>query len=517
MKRILNPLLIMKKSVSILQLIALAGSLPATLHAAAPAGKKPNVILIMTDQQRADAMGCDGNKIIRTPNLDALAHDGYLMSHAYTSAPSSTPARAGLLTGMSPWHHGMLGYANGAEHYRYEMPQMLRDNGYYTLGIGKMHWNPQRVLHGFHATILDESGRVESPYFMSDYRKWFITKAGGLNPDETGLGWNDHGGVAYKLPEELHPTRWTADVAVDVINNYQGEEPLFLKVSFARPHSPYDPPRRVLDMYEGVEMPKPASGDWSADIGAKVTDPDKNPEAAYGQFSPEYVENSRRHYYAAVTFVDEQIGRVIEALKQRGMYDNSIIIFTSDHGDMAGDHNHWRKTYAYEGSARIPMIMKLPKGANTTVTPGSSLDYPVELRDVLPTFLDATGAEVPADMDGKSMLSLVEQKNPQWRKWIDMEHATCYSRDNYWCGLTDGHIKYIFFLPTGKEQLFDLDKDPTESHDLAGEKKSRKLLEQMRSLLAEHLKERGDDWVKDGKILTRDKTLLYSPNFPDKR
>src|SRR5574344_324924 len=141
---------------------------------------RPHIILIMTDQQRGDALGCAGNECVITPNIDRLAADGHLFCNAYTASPSSTPARAGMLTGMSPWHHGLLGYGQVAEHYKYEMPQMLKDIGYHTFGIGKMHWYPQNALHGYEATILDESGRVESPYFISDYHKWFNMQAFGL-------------------------------------------------------------------------------------------------------------------------------------------------------------------------------------------------------------------------------------------------------------------------------------------------------------------------------------------------
>ena len=153
---------------------------------------KPHIILIMTDQQRGDALGCMGNKAVISPNIDRLAQEGSLFVSGYSSAPSSTPGRAGLLTGMSPWHHGMLGYGRMALKYRYEMPQMLRNLGYYTFGIGKMHWFPQKALHGFHATLIDESGRVESPDFISDYREWFQLRAPGKDPDLTGIGWNDH-------------------------------------------------------------------------------------------------------------------------------------------------------------------------------------------------------------------------------------------------------------------------------------------------------------------------------------
>ena len=491
------------------------GTALGTAFAAQPV--KPHIILLMTDQHRADAMGCAGNPAILTPNIDALASDGNLFVNGYSSCPSSTPARAGLLTGQSPWQHGMLGYANVAPKYPCEMPQMLRDLGYFTFGIGKMHWHPQNALHGFHGTLLDESGREESPGFISDYRKWFMTQAPGADPDKTGIGWNDHGARVYQLPERVHPTVWTGEKAVQVIGHYDDtESPLFLKVSFARPHSPYDPPRRLLDLYARTDIPYPATGDWSRSVGADVTDPIRKPEAAFGDFGTDYVLNSRRHYYASVTFIDEQIGRIVETLKQKGMYENSLIVFVSDHGDMMGDHNHWRKTYAYEGSAAIPFIVKWPDAMERVVPQGSRLEYPVELRDVLPTFLSVAGGEVPEGMDGASMTALVGEEKPQWREFIDLEHATCYTDENYWCALTDGKTKYIYFLRTGQEQLFDLASDPQETRNLIDERKHRKLAQAMRDRMTSHLAERGEEWVKDGKLQLLQKTVLLSPNYPKK-
>lgn len=492
--------------------------LPSLLPQYIQAENHPNIIFIITDQQRGDAIRCSGNDRIITPNIDSLAKDGYYFCNAYSACPSSTPARAGLLTGMSPWHHGMLGYGNVAEHYRYELPQMLNDCGYFTLGIGKMHWSPQNALHGFHATILDESGRVESPYFISDYRKWFQTMAPGKNPDETGIGWNDHAAATYQLPEEVHPTAWTGDVAVRTIRHYEGDKPLFLKISFARPHSPYDPPERVLEKYKNIEMEAPAHGEWSAHIGEDITDPEKAPDAAFAQFGDDYARNSKKHYYASITFIDEQVGRIIEALKEKGMYDNTLICFTSDHGDMMGDHHHWRKTYAYEGSAAIPYIVKFPKSMETEVArpTGTIIEEPVELRDFLPTFLELADGQIPDDMDGKSLTTLIKEKSPEWRRWIDLEHATCYDDHNYWCALTDGKIKYIWFVHTGEEQLFDLEKDPKETTDVSADKHYRKQLQTLREAMVNHLSERGEEWVKDGKLVIRSKTLLYSPNYPQK-
>lgn len=486
-------------------------------NAASPAQgrKQPHIIFIMTDQQRNDAMGCT-NEAVLSPNLDRLAADGYRFANAYSATPSSTPARAGLLTGMSPWHHGMLGYGQMAEHYKYEGPQMIKDAGYRTMAIGKNHWHPQTAKHGYELTLTDESGRVEAPDYTSDYRKWFNTQAFGLNPDSTHVAWNAHEGKAYALPERLHPTAWTGDRAVETIKGYCDTKPLMLKVSFARPHSPYDAPQRLVDMYQGREIPKAAIGEWCEKRPINQH-PENNPEAAVGNFGEEYTENSRKHYYAAVTFIDEQIGRIIDELKAKGMYDDALIIFTSDHGDMLGDHNMWRKTYAYEGSAHVPFIVKLPSAWATEATPGSVMEQPVELRDILPTFLDAAGIDTPADMDGSSVIPLITGTDAPWREYIDLEHAPSYWDNNYWTALTDGKIKYIWFLRTGEEQLFDLQADPHETRNLAGSKKHRDTLEAMRSAMAEHLKERGEDWVKDGKLLTRQKSVLYSPNFPKKQ
>jgi len=420
--------------------LSLTHCAPDSASAKPASWEQPHIIFIMTDQHRGDCLGCAGNPVIQTPNIDSIAQDGVCFTNGYTSVPSCTPARAGLLTGQSPWHHGMLGYGRVAEKYPYEMPQMLRAAGYYTFGIGKMHWFPQKSLHGFHSTLVDESGRVETPDFVSDYRDWFKLNAPGLNPDATGILWNAHRAGVYALDETLHPTYWTGQTAVELIQNFQLDRPLFLKVSFARPHSPYDPPQRFLDLYSEAEMPEPAVGDWAAPFADfPMTD-----EAAFGNFGVDHAKQARRAYYANISFIDEQVGQILNALKNRGMYDNALIVFTADHGDMLGDHHHWRKTYAYEGSAKIPYLLKWPATMNSYIPRGAKRAQPVELRDFLPTFLAAARAPIPGELDGRNLLNLVQDENPAWREFIDLEHATCYRDENYWVALTDGKIKYIF-------------------------------------------------------------------------
>lgn len=476
--------------------------------APAPAADKPNILFIMADQLRGDCLGCDGNPVVSTPHLDRLAAEGARFRCAYSSVPSCTPARATILTGLSPWHHGMLGYGVIAAKYPRELPQMLRDAGYYTIGIGKMHYQPQRNTHGFHTTILDESGRVESPGFISDYRQWFKSVAPELNPDATGIGWNDHRGKPYVLPEHLHPTRWTADEAVKFLDQYDAKSPFFLKVSFARPHSPYDAPERWWNRYASADLPEAVHGPWDqrhAQRGKRHSN-----DLWQGDLGPEAVRAARIGYYGNTSFVDEQIGRIITALEKRGWLDNTLILFTADHGDMLGDHYLWRKNDAYEPSVRIPMLVRWPKGL--AQQRGQVITRPVELRDILPTFLDAAGVKyAPKWFDGRSLLQLVRDPKAPWREWIDLEHAN--ANENYWSGLTDGRIKYIYYAPDGREQLFDLEKDPGETRDLAPLAEQQPLLEQWRQRLVEHLTERGEPFVVNGKLGLRPKAILYSPNY----
>ena len=487
-------------------------ALQARRASSAPAAKQPNILFIMGDQHRGDCVGADGNQAIRTPHLDRIAREGVLFRSAYTAVPSCTPARAGLLTGLSPWHHGMLGYGRVATEYPNEKPKMLREAGYYGVGLGKMHWFPQRNLHGFHKTLLDESGRAESKGFVSDCRQWFREQTPDLNPDATGIGWNDYQAKPYALPERLHPTAWTGDTAVQLIQGYDRPEPFFFKVSFARPHSPYDSPERLWRLYEDADLPKAVVGKWAerhAERGRKL------PSSTWrGDLGEAQVRRSRQGYYGNVTFIDEQIGRMLDALEKRGWLENTLILYTADHGDMTGDHHLWRKTYAYEASARIPMLVRWGSDF-LDARRGQVLRQPVELRDILPTFLDAAGASVdPKRFDGRSMLDLVRGKTEGWREWIDLEHDICYDRSNHWNALTDGRWKYIFHALDGEEQLFDLQADPGELRDLAKETEHEATLRLWRGRLLDHFAERGAPYVVNGKLGLRPKPTLYSPNYP---
>ncbi len=472
---------------------------------------RPNIVFIIADQMRGDFLGADGNQAVHSPHLDGLAAEGALFLRAYSSTPSCTPARAAILTGQAPWHHGLLGYARIAERYPQEWPRLLTEAGYATWFIGKNHFHPQRNLHGYEGGELDESGRVESPQFLSDYRRWFQAQAPALDPDATGIGWNDYAARSFALDERLHPTRWTGDRAVDFVEHYDKQQPFFLKVSFARPHSPYDPPQRFLDEVDRASVPEAAVGAWSELAFGDFHEPEQH-QAARNNLGTELTMDARRGYAANIAFVDEQVGRIVTALEDKGMLKNTVIVFTSDHGDMLGDHHLWRKTYAYEGSSRIPMVVywgtDIANGAR-----GQRREELVELRDLMPTFLEAAQLPIPDTVDGASLLALLRGETEDWRIQLDLEHATCYWPGNEWTALTDAQWKYIFHAFDGREQLFNLKADPLEQEDLAANLAYAVTLADWRARMAEHLAERGGAWVQDGAPVIRKTTTLFSPYF----
>jgi arylsulfatase A-like enzyme len=221
------------------------------------------------------------------------------------------------------------------------------------------------------------------------------------------------------------------------------------------------------------------------------------------------VRRSRQGYYGSVSFVDEQIGRVLEALARRRWMDQTLIVFFSDHGDMLGDHHLWRKSYAYAASSRVPFLVRWPEGM-LNAHRGSVLDAMIELRDVLPTFLDAAGAPLARPLDGRSLLPLIAGKTTEWRSFLDLEHGVCYSPDNHWNGLADQKYKYVFHARDGREELLDRE----ELRDLSGNAELAGVLREWRQRMIAHLAPRGDHWVRAGNLAIRETDPDYSPNYP---
>ncbi|WP_422658032.1 arylsulfatase [Paenibacillus sp. EC2-1] len=484
----------------------------------------PNILLIMTDQQRWDTLGCYGNEVIETANLDALAADGTVFENAYSPSPSCVPARACLLTGMDPWHTGILGMGAGQgpmeNGFKSTLPGELANAGYHTQGIGKMHFYPQRSLNGFHHTLLDESGRVEDPGFVSDYRAWFDrNKTGPYDYVEHGIHWNSWMARPYHAPEYLHPTNWTVNESIEFLKRRDPRKPFFLKTSFARPHSPYDAPEFYFNLYDNKQLPEPTIGDW-AHIHDKPADA-VSPVAWRGVRKPDEIKRARAGYYGLIHHIDHQIGRLIQYLQKAGLYGNTMIVFLSDHGDMLGDHHLWRKTYGYEGSAHIPMIVKLPNGYGSVK---ARVDAPVTMQDIMPTILDVAGLDIPKSVDGRSMVGLMRGQaeaeagdTDGWRAFVHGEHCSCYSDEQEMHYLTDGKTKYIWFPRLHSEQLFDLSSDPGECRNLVDQEDAQQLLLQWRQRLVDLLSERDAGLTSGTELVSQaGKPYLVSPYYKER-
>lgn len=478
--------------------------------------KQPNIILIICDQMRGDAMGADANSHIHTPNIDHLASLGTRFSHAYSASPSCVPARASLWTGQNQWHTGVLGMGSGQgpipNDFLHTLPGELTRAGYRTHLIGKGHFHPQRTLMGFETTELDESGRMPD----SDYRTWFAANApAGVTPDDHGVDWNSWHSRPWHTNEHLHPTHWTMTRAIDFLNTHDCDRPYFLNISFARPHSPYVPPERYFNMYCNRELPSPHLGKWATmhDDQEAVLDPN----AWRGTMTAQQVKRARAGYYGEISFIDEQIGRLMHWMTQSKhdqQLSNTWLLFTSDHGDMQGDHNLWRKTYAYEGSARIPFLVVPPPTLPKPQRPCA--DEVVELRDIMPTLLDVAKLPIPPTVDGCSVLPLLTGTTSDWREYIHGEHCTSYSPEQEMQFVTDGTRKLIWLPRLNREQFFNLQQDPGETCDLIDDPAHQDEIQKWRSYLIDELSNRNCGWTINGQLSCPNAQPLVSP-YKNKR
>ena len=471
----------------------------------------PNVILILCDQLRADCIGAYGNTQIDTPNLDHLASRGTTFQHAYSAVPSCIPSRATLLSGQSQWHTGVLGMGRGQGEIPNDFAHTLAGEftkaNYRTHLVGKGHFYPQRSPMGFQSMELEEAGRTLIHNFKDEYREWFDQHAPkGVTPDDHGVDWNSWMARPWHTAEHLHPSAWTTTRSIDFLHSRDKEQPFFLNISFDRPHSPYCPPQPYWDRYINASLPGAVVGDW-ADMHDQPQDA-MDVNAWRGRKTEQQIHRARAGYYGDVSFIDTQIGVLLNWMRRfdAEALENTWILFTSDHGDMLGDHNLWRKTYAYEGSARVPLIIAPP--SNNTPH-NSHADQTVELRDVMPTLLAAAGIKIPNTVDGESMLPLTQDSNAPWREYIHVEHCLCYHEDQEMQFVTNGKRKYIWLPRIDIEQFFDLEADPNELTNLIDDPAHSDEIQSWRTRLIDELQARDCGWVVDGNLhCPKDQTMI---------
>lgn len=471
---------------------------------------KPNILLISVDQMRADCLSINDHPVVDTPHIDQLARDGILFENAYAATPTCVPARASMLTGMSQTGTGRVGYEDLVPwNYQQTMPEEFAKAGYHTQCVGKMHTYPTRNLCGFHNVVLHD-GYMHYNRFkhqtkgtelfdtVDDYLPWLRERAGS-DVDLTDLGLDCNSSTVarpWDLPEKLHPTNWVTTQSIDFLRRRDPSKPFFLKMSYVRPHPPFDPPTFYYDMYKDLALPEPQVGEW-----AEQTDDARagyNPITGKGIPPKVRMKQAQAAYYGLITHIDHQIGRFIMAMQEYGVYDNTIILFTSDHGELLGDHNLFRKSLPYEGSAKIPFIVSDP-GKFLGAEANSRSGEVVELRDIMPTLLEAARVPVPETVEGKSVLPLWrEESTVQWRDYIHGEHEFGEKSYHY---ITNGKEKYIWFSQSGEEQFFDLEKDPNELFNCVGEATYESRIRHRREQLVKELTGREEGYVDEGKLV----------------
>ncbi len=459
---------------------------------------KPNIVLIVLDEMRADCIGAAGHPDVKTPYLDTLINNGVLFNNAYTACPSCVPARAALYTGLNQKNHGRVGYQDRVNwNYDKTIATELTKQGYYTQCVGKMHVHPLRNLMGFHNIELHDGylhnyrleniGYYENQLIADDYFYWLKDELGiSTDVTDTGIDCNSWMARPWIYDEKYHPTNWVTNRSLDFLRRRDRDKPFLLMASYVRPHAPYDAPQAFFDMYKDKDLRSPVNGDWNDGERRKKIGVVFN--SLTGPEDEELIRAQQAGYYACISHLDNQIGKLMLGLIERNMMDNTVFIVTADHGEMLSDHKLIRKIRPYQGSVRVPMIISGPKHL---VPKRGVSDELVELRDVLAT-MSALAGDNDTGTDGINMLGEVN------RDYIHGEHTGGEFSNHY---IVTKDFKYIWYSQTGIERFFDLKNDPTETHDAINDKEYQQKIAELKSNLISELEDREEGFVVNGDLV----------------
>lgn len=453
--------------------------------------ERPNILLITTDQQRYDTVGRYAPPFLRTPHFDHLCREGVVFSAAYADCAVCVPARISIMNGKYATTHKMTsnGLSSSVMGREGTLPSLLRTLGYQTAAIGKMHFGPERCRHGFDEMILP-----------SDYYREMKLSGRYLQPMRHGLGQNELYPAMATVPEAETLTSWIAEKCVEYIRERRDPTvPFFLWCSFSKPHPPLDPPEPYYSMYRNCPIPEPVFGDWSE--GDSCPRPFRRFRESWSLdlIPAEVIREARAAYYGLITQIDYNMGRVFAALQDLDMFNDTLIIYTSDHGEFLGDHHTGGKIFFYEPSSHVPFVLRMPKNWNNR-RHGSVVSLPVTHADILPTLVIAAGGIYP-DCDGQDLIALARGEIKEARRYIDFISGDSVGDDRASIGITDGKWKYIWYPEGGIEHLFNLEEDPGEIKNLAEESNFGDRLKELREeLIRRHMK-RDFGFVEDNHLV----------------
>ncbi len=457
---------------------------------------RPNILILMTDQQRYDSLGCTGAAFSKTPNLDRLAAEGVCFEHCYVNNPICTPSRASLWTGKELPGHGVFRLYDNLPENEVLFSERLQGIGYRTGLVGKLHVSSlpresrERHPHdGFevYEPSIEGGMAMEAPH--QSYARW-LKKRDPVFYERL----LKEGRKVKHIPRELHFSHWATERTINFIQNRDPERPFFCMMSLFDPHDPYDlyPPDMEGIFVEG-EIPPPIPPN-ELEPGSLYRERARNYMGLCADKSPEEIDRIRRQYHTAVAYADQEVGRVLEVLENEGLKNNTLVIFTSDHGDMIGDHGLLSKgAFFYDPCARVPLLMRWPKrlpvGRRTTAI--------VQPHDLAATVLSAAGlktepfsAAMPTARDllpvaagdvtavHEYVVCLYRNSGiDNQRHYADPPMHAAMIRDERW-------KLNVYHLPERDEgELFDMDSDPFEQKNRWEDPAAADILERLQTAL----------------------------------
>lgn len=422
---------------------------------------RPNVLVLHVDQLRIDCLGAYGNLDVKTPHTDRLASDGIRYTNSFCAFPVCTPSRYSLLSGRYVHKHAGWDNRSTLSPEIATFPRIFRAAGYRTMAVGKMHFTPTYLDVGFDELMLAEQdgpGRWDDDYHRYLMRLGLVDRndledqLAEYRRDAPREYWNQLGAMVSNLPEEHHSTTWIADRAVEAVQAWSPAERHLLMVGFIKPHHPFDPPAPWHTMYDPQKMTilpgwteKPFEHDVKLNRGYF-------PNEGLTESS---LRRAMAHYYATISQIDHHVGRLLTVLKEKGLYENTLIVFTADHGEYLGYHHMLLKgNHMYDPLIKVPLIVKWPRQRDA----GRVCERLVSNVDLAPTLCLAAGLQPAAEMHGEDL-----RGEPQGR-----EIVFCESGPNRVMARTRTYKLLLTGNAPQQTLFYDLQSDPLELRNLSG-------------------------------------------------
>lgn len=448
--------------------------------------KRPNILLIMADQLRFDALGCYGNTGIHTPNIDSLALNGCIFDNQFIQNPVCSPSRCSMITGRYPRNHGTRDNGISLRDEEITLPEVLRNNGYETAAIGKMHFTTQfnpkeneeddwpRDHYGFN--VIHTSSDTKTGEYLQwlkeaseeDYKTVKMQGERKAREDRASAADKDLSGPPQVYPSnvrpEYHQSTWIASQTIDFISRHDENVPYFALCSFVDPHHPFDPPAPYSAMYDPDRLEPPVFREGELE--------DKPPHfmkhrtgRGYSNEKYDYRKLSRHEwgeikaaYYGMISLIDYNVGRILAGIREKNKENNTIVLFTSDHGEMLGDHGLlFKGPFLYDCLIRAPLIISWPD----QIQKGARISSLTEHVDIMPTILECAGIKAPYGVQGMSLLPLLQGDSGNCRD-CTLTEFHCYDWGLNLKTIVTKEYKLTYYAGEQFGELYDRHQDPQE-------------------------------------------------------